>query len=174
MQVLDLKSTIREVPDYPKPGINFYDVSTLFLNADAFGTAIDALANQYKDQRIDLLAGIEARGFVIASAMAIKMGIGQILVRKKGKLPADKVSASYELEYGKAEIEIHRDAVSPGQRVLVVDDLLATGGTAAAAGRLLSELGAEIAGYAFLVELTFLSGRDHLNADTFSLLSYNS
>jgi adenine phosphoribosyltransferase len=174
MLVEDLKRTIREVPGYPKPGINFYDVSTLLLNADAFGTAIDALANQYRDERIDLLAGIEARGFVIASAMAIKMGLGQILVRKKGKLPADKVSESYELEYGSAEIEIHRDAVAPGQRVLVVDDLLATGGTAAAAGRLLSGLGADIAGYAFLVELTFLGGRDALNSEIFSLLRYNS
>jgi adenine phosphoribosyltransferase len=174
MRIEDLKKTIREVPDYPKPGINFYDISTLFLDAQAFGTAIDAMANHYRDQRIDLLAGIEARGFVIAAAMAIKMEIGQILVRKKGKLPADKVCEHYELEYGKAEIEIHRDAVTAGQRVLVVDDLLATGGTAAAAGRLLTGLGADIAGYGFLVELDFLNGRDRLDADIFSLLNYNS
>ena len=128
MRAADLKKTIREIPDFPKPGINFYDMSTLFRDADAFRHMIDIMVERYRGQRIDALAGIEARGFVVASAMAYQLGLGQILVRKHGKLPGDTEAEVYDLEYGTAHIEIHKDAVEPGQRVVVIDDLLATGG----------------------------------------------
>jgi adenine phosphoribosyltransferase len=174
MLVADLKKTIREVPDFPKPGINFYDVSTLFRNAEAFRTAVDTLVERFRGEPVDLLAGIEARGFVLAAAMAYRMETGLILVRKKGKLPAATEQESYELEYGTAEVEMHRDAVEPDQRVLVVDDLLATGGTAAATGRLVRRLGGRLQGYAFMVELEFLSGREKLDSDNiFSLIRYD-
>jgi len=169
-----LKKAIREIPDYPKPRINFYDLSTLFLDSEAFRSALDTMVERYRGEKIDALAGIEARGFILASVMAHQLGIGMILVRKKGKLPGETVQQSYTLEYGEAEIEIHRDATGEGQRVLVVDDLLATGGTAAATGRLLQKLGAEVAGYAFLVELGFLGGRKLLEGDVFALLKYDS
>jgi adenine phosphoribosyltransferase len=174
MLVADLKKTIREVPDFPKPGINFYDVSTLFRNADAFRIAVDKMVERFRGEPIDAIAGIEARGFVLAATMAYHMDRGLILVRKAGKLPSLTERESYSLEYGEASIEMHRDAVEAGQRVLVVDDLLATGGTAAATGRLIRRLGGELQGFAFMVELDFLSGRGKLDSDNvFSLIRYD-
>jgi adenine phosphoribosyltransferase len=170
----DLKNTIREVPDFPKPGINFYDVSTLFRDADAFRATVQAMCAPYRERPLDLLAGIEARGFVLAAAMAHELGRGFLMVRKQGKLPGETEGETYQLEYGEACIEMHADAVEPGQRVLIVDDLLATGGTAAAAGRLVARLGGEVVGYAFMVELGFLAGRAELaGKDVFSLLNYD-
>jgi adenine phosphoribosyltransferase len=174
MRVGELKSTIREVPDFPKPGINFYDVSTLFRDAEAFKTAVSVMVERYRGERIDALAGIEARGFILASAMAYELGLGLILLRKPGKLPHDTEGESYSLEYGEGRLEIHRDAVAEGQRVIVIDDLLATGGSAAAAGRLLDRLGARVEGYGFMVELKALGGRKGLPSSdgVFSLLTY--
>jgi adenine phosphoribosyltransferase len=173
MLLADLKKTIREVPDYPKPGILFYDLSTLFRDADAFGSAIDRMAERFKGQQIDALAGIESRGFILAAAMAYRLKLGLIMIRKAGKLPHDTESHDYALEYGEATIEIHRDAVEPGQRVAIIDDLLATGGTAAAAAKLIERLGGKLEGFGFLVELDFLSGRELLDgANVFSLLHY--
>ena len=169
----DLKKTIREVPDFPKPGINFYDVSTLFRDAGSFRAAIQGMCEPYRDRQIDLLAGIEARGFVLAAAMALELELGLLMVRKVGKLPGETVRETYSLEYGEAQIEIHADAIEAGQRVLVVDDLLATGGTAAATGRLVERLGGRLLGFAFMVELGFLPGRESLpEKEVFSLLHY--
>jgi adenine phosphoribosyltransferase len=174
MLVADLKKTIREVPDFPKPGINFYDVSTLFRDAEAYRSAVERMVARFQGQPIDALAGIEARGFVLAAAMAYELGLGLVLVRKAGKLPAETESESYQLEYGEARIEVHRDAVQSGQRIVVVDDLLATGGTAAATGRLVERLEGRLEGYAFLVELGFLKGRSKLgDSAVFSLLQYD-
>ncbi len=173
MLVSELKRTIREVPDFPKPGINFYDVSTLFRHAEAFRSTVDRLIERYRGERIDAVAGIEARGFVLAAAMAHQMSLGLILVRKPGKLPCETESESYSLEYGTARIEVHRDAVAPGQRILIVDDVLATGGTAAASGRIVERLGGRVEGYGFLIELGFLGGRKKLLSDNvFSLIQY--
>ena len=173
MQPADLKKMIREVPDFPKPGINFYDISTLLQDGKALQAAVDQMAERFKGQPIDAIAGIEARGLVLAASMAYRMQLGLIMVRKFGKLPWKTESEAYELEYGQAQLEIHRDAVSQGQRVLVVDDLLATGGTAAATGRLIERLGGRLVGYAFLVELGFLGGRGRLDdGAVFSLLHY--
>jgi adenine phosphoribosyltransferase len=174
MLVADLKKTIREVPDFPKPGINFYDVSTLFRDGEAFRTAVDTLVARFRGETIDAVAGIESRGFVLGAAMAYHLECGLILVRKAGKLPADTVSESYSLEYGEASIEIHRDAIERDQRILVVDDLLATGGTASATGRLITRLGGRLEGYAFMVELGFLKGRERLDDhNLFSLIRYD-
>jgi len=175
MLIADLKKTIREVPDYPKPGILFYDLSTLFRDAEAFRTAIDRMAERFRGQPIDALAGIESRGFILAAAMAYKLGVGLVMIRKAGKLPGDTESHSYSLEYGEAEIEIHSDAILPGQRIAVIDDLLATGGTAAAAGKLVERLGGKLEGFGFLVELDFLDGRKALGeANLFSLIHYGA
>jgi len=174
MRIADLKKSIREIPDFPKPGILFYDVTTLFRNARAFRATIDRMVERYRGEKIDALAGIEARGFVLAAALAAELELGLILVRKAGKLPGETEGESYALEYGEARIEVHRDSVSAGDRVIVVDDLLATGGTAAATGRLLERLGAKVEGYAFLIELGFLDGRSQLQTDTvFALLQYD-
>lgn len=171
--VADLKRSIREVADFPKPGITFYDVSTLFRRAEAFASAVDRMVERFRGQPLDALAGIEARGLVLAAPMAHALGLGLILVRKQGKLPAATEGESYSLEYGESRVEVHRDAIETGQRVVVVDDLLATGGTAAAAGRLLQRLGARLEGYAFMVELDFLAGRPVLEHDNvFSLIHY--
>ena len=172
MLVSDLKKIIREVPDYPKPGINFYDLTTLFKNGDAFRTVIDRLAERFRDDKIDVIAGIEARGFMLAAALAYEFELGIVPVRKPGKLPWRSTGEDYTLEYGQGRLELHDDAVEKGQRVLIVDDVLATGGTAAATGRLVSRLGATVCGYGFLVELAFLNGRDRLGSDNvFSLIS---
>jgi adenine phosphoribosyltransferase len=173
MLVGDLKKVIREIPDFPKPGITFYDLSTLFRNATAFRIATDKMIERYRGEKIDAIVGIEARGFVVASAMARELEAGLVLVRKPAKLPAEVETEEYSLEYGTGRIEVHRDAITAGQRVLVVDDLLATGGTAAAAGRLVERLGGVMEGFAFMVELGFLNGRRLLGAaPVFSLIHY--
>ena len=173
MLVADLKRTIREVPGFPRPGINFYDVTTLFRNPLAFRSAVDRMLERYRGERIEAIGGIEARGFVLAAAMAYELQAGLVLFRKPGKLPHETEAEEYALEYGTAAIEVHRDAVRAGQRVLLVDDVLATGGTAAAAGKLVERLGGRVEGYAFLVELLFLRGRSKLGSEAvFSLIQY--
>lgn len=167
------KSLIRGVPDFPKKGILFYDITTLLKERKAFSDAINALAARYRDQSIDLVLGVESRGFIFAPTLAYQLGAGFVPVRKPGKLPAETVKITYELEYGQDSLEIHRDAIREGQRVLVVDDLLATGGTAAAVIQLIRKLGGVVAGVAFLVELEFLNGRNKLKGyDVYSLLQY--
>jgi len=169
----DLKRLIREVPDFPKPGILFYDITTLLKDAQGFRKAVDALAEAVQGQQFDLVAGIEARGFIFASALAYQLGKGMIPVRKPGKLPAATAREEYALEYGTDAVEIHKDAVGPGTRVLIVDDLLATGGTARATARLVESLGGKVAGIAFVIELDFLKGREKLAGyPVFSLLHY--
>ncbi len=153
-----LKQKIRNVPDFPKPGIGFKDITTLIKDGKAFKEAIDAIADHYNPDEIDLIVGIEARGFIFASALAYKWGKGFVPIRKPGKLPAETVREEYSLEYGTDAIEIHKDAIAKNQRVLIVDDLLATGGTVAAACRLIEKLGSRVAGIAFLIELSFLKG----------------
>jgi adenine phosphoribosyltransferase len=158
----DLRAKIREVPDFPKPGILFYDITTLLRDGDAFREVIDRMAEAVKGERIDLVVGMESRGFIFAAPLADRLGAGFVPVRKLGKLPAETIEVEYDLEYGTATLEIHRDAISPGQRVLVVDDLLATGGTVLGTIELVRRLGGEIAGLSFAVELTALGGRDKL------------
>jgi adenine phosphoribosyltransferase len=170
----DLKKLIREVPDYPKPGILFYDLTTLLKDKQGFHTLIDRLCEHYEGHTIDIVAGIEARGFIFAPAMAYRLGAGFVPVRKPKKLHAKTASISYALEYGTDTLEIHEDAVKPGQRVIICDDLLATGGTAAATAKLVQKLGGTVEGAAFAVELTFLGGRKKLNeVDVFSLIQYD-
>jgi adenine phosphoribosyltransferase len=170
-----LKKLIREVPDFPKKGILFYDITTLLKDRLGFATLIDRLSECYLNQKIDLVLGMEARGFIFAPALAYRLGAGFVPVRKVGKLPAATVKFDYALEYGTNSLEMHKDAIQPGQRVLIVDDLLATGGTAEATAKLASSLGAKIAGLAFVVELDFLKGRDRLKQyDVVSLLHYDS
>jgi adenine phosphoribosyltransferase len=174
MQEQDLKKLIREIPDYPKPGILFYDLTTLFQNREAFQALINQMLARYRNAGVDVVAGIEARGFVLAPVLAYELKAGFVPVRKPGKLPWETAQVRYELEYGSDGLEIHRDAIRPGQRVLIVDDLLATGGTAAATVNLVRELGGEVAGAAFAVELTFLGGRKKLaGVDVFSLIRYD-
>ena len=169
----DLKKLIREVPDWPKPGILFYDLTTLLKNRDGFRALIDALCEHYADKHVDVVAGIEARGFIFAPALAYRLGVGFVPVRKPKKLPWKTAKVTYALEYGTDSLEIHQDAVKPGQRVLICDDLLATGGTAAAAVELIRKLDGEIVGTGFAVELTFLNGRSKLtDVDVFSLIQY--
>ena len=173
MLVSDLKKIIREVPDYPKPGVTFYDLTTLFKNGDAFKLVIDRLAQRFRDDKIDVIVGIEARGFMLAAALAYEYALGIVPVRKPGKLPARVTAEDYTLEYGAGRLEMHDDALEKGQRVLIVDDVLATGGTAAATARLVARVGALVTGYAFLLELKFLNGRERLDSDNiFSLVSY--
>lgn len=169
-----LKSLIREIPDYPKPGILFYDLTTLLQNAAGFNELVDRLCAHYAGKSVDVVVGIEARGFIFAPALAYRLNAGFVPVRKPKKLPWRTASVSYQLEYGADALEIHQDAIKPGQRVLISDDLLATGGTAAAAVELVRKLGGEVAGAAFAVELTFLNGRKRLpGIDAFSLLQYD-
>jgi len=169
-----LKKLIREVPDFPVKGVLFYDITTLLKDRLGFATLIDALSEYYLDKKPHLVLGIEARGFIFGPALAYRLNAGFVPVRKPGKLPAQTARWDYELEYGKNTLEIHRDAIQPGQRVIIVDDLLATGGTAGATVQLAKSLGAQIAGLAFVVELDFLKGRDKLQGyDVFSLLHYN-
>ncbi|HEX9761120.1 MAG TPA: adenine phosphoribosyltransferase [Candidatus Acidoferrales bacterium] len=170
----DLKKLIREVPDWPKPGILFYDLTTLLQNPAGFRTLIDKLCEHYHGKKIDVVAGIEARGFIFAPALAYRLNAGFVPVRKPKKLPWKTASVTYSLEYGTDTLEIHKDAVKPGQRVLVCDDLLATGGTASATVELIRKLDGEVAGAAFAVELTFLDGRSKLpGLDIFSLIQYD-
>jgi adenine phosphoribosyltransferase len=169
-----LKQLIREVPDFPKKGILFYDITTLLKDKLGFATLIDALAEHYLNKDIDLVLGMEARGFIFGPALAYRLNAGFVPVRKPGKLPAATASLSYDLEYGSNTLEIHRDAIRSGQRVIIVDDLLATGGTAAATVQLAKSLGADVCGVGFVVELDFLNGRDKLkDCDVFSLLHYD-
>ncbi|HXL22423.1 MAG TPA: adenine phosphoribosyltransferase [Candidatus Dormibacteraeota bacterium] len=170
----ELKKLIREVPNYPKPGILFYDVTTLLKDKKGFHTLIDRLCEHYQGHTIDLVAGIEARGFIFAPALAYSLGAGFVPVRKPKKLPSKTASISYALEYGTDTLEIHQDAVQPGNRVIICDDLLATGGTAAATAKLIQQLGGVVEGAAFAVELTFLKGRQKLTGfDVFSLMQYD-
>jgi adenine phosphoribosyltransferase len=159
-----LKHKIRHVPDFPKPGILFYDITTLLRDAEGLSLSLDALAAPYLDQRPDLIVGMESRGFIFGAALADRLGAGFVPVRKPGKLPAQTQKVTYELEYGSDSLEIHADAIVPGQRVLIVDDLLATGGTARATIDLVQGLGADVVACAFLVELTFLGGREQLGS----------
>src|SRR5258707_2091581 len=169
-----LKEFIRKVPDYPKPGILFYDLTTLVQNPLAFHGLVDELCDHYAGQKVDAVVGIEARGFILAPALAYRLQAGFVPVRKPKKLPAKAVSVSYSLEYGTDSLEIHEDAVKPGQRVIICDDLLATGGTAAATAKLIQQLGGRVEGAAFAVELTFLNGRKKLSGlDVFSLIQYD-
>ena len=169
-----LKKLIREVPDFPKKGILFYDITTLLKDRTGLATLIDALAEHYIAKKVDLVLGMEARGFIFAPALAYRLNAGFVPVRKPGKLPAATTKYDYELEYGTNTLEVHKDAIQRGQRVIIVDDLLATGGTAEATTKLATSLGAEIAGLGFVVELDFLKGRDKLKQhDVFSLLHYD-
>ena len=168
-----LKSLIREVPDFPKPGINFYDITTLLKDKDGFRETVDALREHYAGKAIDAVIGIEARGYFFAPAMALALGAGFVPVRKPKKLPHTVESVEYALEYGTDTLEIHADAIQPGQNVLIIDDVLATGGTASAVARLVQKLKGNVAGLGFVIELTFLKGRDKLGGfDVFSLLQY--
>jgi adenine phosphoribosyltransferase len=170
----ELKKLIREVPDYPKPGILFYDLTTLLQDKKGFHRLIESLCSTFIGKHIDVVAGIEARGFIFAPALAYRLGAGFVPVRKPNKLPWKTEQVTYQLEYGTDKLEIHQDAVKRGERVLVCDDLLATGGTAAAAVRLVRGLGGEVAGAAFAVELSFLKGREKLNGtEVFSLIQYD-
>lgn len=169
-----LKGLIREVPDFPKKGILFYDITTLLRDKVGFATLIDALSEHYLDKDIDLVLGMEARGFIFGPALAYRLNAGFVPVRKPGKLPAETSRVQYDLEYGSNTLEVHKDAIQKGQRVIIVDDLLATGGTAAATVQLAKLLGAEIAGLGFVVELDFLKGREKLQgSEVFSLLHYD-
>lgn len=169
-----LKRLIREVPDFPKKGILFYDITTLLKDRVGFATLIDSLSEHYLNAKIDSILAIEARGFIFGPALAYRLNAGFVPIRKPGKLPAETVKWSYELEYGIDTLEIHKDAIQPGQRVIIVDDLLATGGTANACVHLAKSLGAEIAGLGFVVELDFLNGRKKFEGiEVFSLLHYD-
>jgi adenine phosphoribosyltransferase len=168
-----LKQLIREVPDFPKPGILFYDITTLLKDKDGLHTTIDALCTHYAGQGIDIVLGIEARGFIFAPAIAYALQAGFVPVRKPKKLPAPCERVEYALEYGTDVLEVHKDAIQPGQRVLIVDDVLATGGTAAATVRLVEKLGGKVAGLGFVIELDFLHGREKVKGyDIFSLVEY--
>jgi len=171
---MDLKSKIRDVKDFPKEGIVFKDITTLLQDHEAFRHCIEKFKDYYKDKNVDVIVGPESRGFIFGTVLAYELGISFVPIRKPGKLPADVEAEEYELEYGTDKIEIHKDAFKPGQRVLVVDDLLATGGTSEAAAKLINKLDGEIAGFAYLIELSFLNGRDKLKGyDIYSLIDYS-
>jgi adenine phosphoribosyltransferase len=171
----DLKQLIREVPDFPKVGINFYDITTLLKHPEGLRRTVDALSDEFRGEQVDTVIGIEARGFIFAPAIAYHLGAGFVPVRKPKKLPAECASISYELEYGQDTLEVHRDAVGEGHRVLIADDLLATGGTAKAVVDLVEGLGGKVVGLVFVVELEFLPGRKKLEGhDVRSLLKYQS
>ncbi len=170
-----LKRLIREIPDFPKPGILFYDITTLLKDPEGFRTTVDLLSEAFAGERVDRVVGIEARGFIFAPALAYKLGAGFIPMRKSNKLPAPTESVTYTLEYGTDRLEIHKDAIEPGHRVLIIDDLLATGGTAKAAIELVEKLGGQVVGVGFVIELEFLKGRDRLAGyRVVSLLKYPS
>ena len=169
----NLKALIREVPDFPKPGILFYDITTLLKDPVGLHGAVDSLAEHYLGQVIDRVVGIEARGFIFAPMVAYRLNAGFVPVRKPKKLPAETARVEYDLEYGKDSLEIHRDAITPGQKVLIIDDLLATGGTAAAVAQLVESLGGIVAGMGFLIELEFLKGKEKISKyDLHSVLKY--
>lgn len=169
----DLKLTIRDIPDFPKKGIIFKDITTLLQDAKSFTRMIDMIANRYIGQRIDKVVGVEARGFLIGAALAYKLGAGVVLVRKPGKLPSETFSKTYDLEYGTDTLEIHKDAIKPGEKILIADDLLATGGTVAAVVDMVSQLGGDIVECCFMTELEFLDGRKKLpEGKVYSLLQF--
>lgn len=169
----ELKQLIRDIPDFPKKGILFRDITPLLSDGKAFKTAIDAIGNQFMDKKIDVVVGVEARGFIMGAALAYKLGAGIILIRKPGKLPYNTHKVIYELEYGTDSLEIHADAVKPGQNILIADDLLATGGTVKAVTELIKKFDCKIRGLAFLIELEFLKGREKLkDYEVFSLMKY--
>ncbi len=170
---MDLKSLVRDVPDFPKPGIIFKDITPLLQNPEAFRAIIDTLVDRYRGKKLDVIVGIESRGFLFASVLAYALGCSLAIVRKKGKLPYLCVSYTYKLEYGEDTIELHQDAIPKGAKVLLVDDLLATGGTAAAAAHLIEGMGGKITELAFVIELSFLKGRERLkDFSTFSLIDF--
>ncbi|MCB0153328.1 MAG: adenine phosphoribosyltransferase [Anaerolineae bacterium] len=171
---MDLASTVRGVPDFPIEGILFYDITTLLKNSTALKSSIDQFTHRYRDAGVDMIVGIESRGFIFGMPLAYQLGVGFVPVRKPGKLPAETIAESYTLEYGSNTLEIHVDAIQAGQKVLVVDDLLATGGTAKATCSLIEKLGGEVIGLAFAIELNFLNGRQRLSGyDIFSLIRYD-
>jgi adenine phosphoribosyltransferase len=168
-----LKAKIRDIPDFPKPGVVFKDITPLLADARAFRSALDLLGDRYQDQGVQVVVGVEARGFIIGSALAYKLGAGHVVIRKAGKLPFKTHRAIYQLEYGMDALEIHQDALHPGARVLIADDVLATGGTVTAAIELVKKVGGQILELAFLVELTFLKGREKLeDYPVFSVIKY--
>ncbi len=169
----ELKDLIKDVPDFPEPGIIFKDITPLLKSPKGLALAVDTIASQYAERSVEVVVGVESRGFIFGTAIACRMGMGFIPIRKPKKLPCETVSATYELEYGTDTVEMHRDAVESGTRVLLVDDLLATGGTIEACCRLIEEVGGEIAACAFVIELDFLKGRDRLGSrEIFSLVHY--
>ena len=173
--IASIRQAIRDIPDFPKPGIVFKDITPLLSNGALFAQTIDLIADRYRGQRIDTVLGIESRGFIIGAALAYKLGAGFCIVRKPGKLPYETHSASYELEYGTDRLEIHVDAIPNHARVVIADDLIATGGTAAATAQLVSKLGATVVECAFVIELSFLKGREKLKPHgVFSILQYES
>lgn len=170
---MDLKKFVRSVPDFPAKGISFKDITPLLRNSETFSYIVNKLANHYKDKKVDVVLGAEARGFIIGGALAYKLGVGFIPARRPGRLPAEVTRAEYELEYGTDALEMHTDAIQKGDRVLIVDDVLATGNTALAKINLVEQLEGKVVGLAFLLELTFLKGRDQLkNYDILSLVQY--
>lgn len=170
---MELKECIRDVPDFPKKGIIFKDITTLLKNPAALKKTIDLMAERYSGEHIDQVIGIESRGFIFGTALAYQLGTGFIPVRKPGKLPAQTEKVTYQLEYGTDSLEIHKDAIQPGQKILIVDDLLATGGTASAVAQLVERLHGKVAGLGFIIELTFLNGRDRLKGyDVQTLIQY--
>jgi adenine phosphoribosyltransferase len=171
---MDLKEHIRQVPDFPKPGILFYDISTLLAHAGAWKATVERMGEALKPYKPDVLVGIESRGFLVAAPLALTLGCGFTMVRKHGKLPAATIPFTYDLEYGSDTIEIHADAIAPGQRVVVVDDLLATGGTLSAAINLCRTVGGDVAAAACIIELTFLAGRSRIDVPFTSVVAYDS
>ena len=170
---IHLPDYIRDVPDFPKPGILFKDITPLLDHPAAFGAAVDGLAERFRGEQIDAVAAAEARGFFFGPPLALRLGVGFVPIRKPNKLPAEKLGLDYALEYGTDRLEVHRDTLTPGRRILLLDDVLATGGTMEACGRLVREAGAVVVAYAFVIELAFLGGRSRLGSDeVFSLLTY--
>jgi adenine phosphoribosyltransferase len=173
--IVSIRSAIRDIPDFPKPGIVFKDITPLLSNGPLFGKTIDLIAARYRGQKIDTVLGIESRGFIVGAALAYKLGAGFSVVRKPGKLPYETHSASYQLEYGKDTLEIHIDGIAPKARVVIADDLIATGGTAAATAELVSKLGGTVVECAFVIELSFLNGRKRLQPyNVYSVLQYDA
>lgn len=170
--ILELQRTIRDVPDFPKPGIVFKDITPVLMNSNLFGRTLDALAAPWKGQQVDAVVAIESRGFLFGAGLAERLGSSLVLVRKAGKLPYSTIREAYALEYGEAVLELHTDALKSGQRVLIVDDLLATGGTASATAKLVNRQGAEVAGFQFVIELGFLDGGKRLGPTSRSLVRY--
>ena len=169
---MDLKQKIRTIPDFPEPGILFRDITTLLSDAEALNETIERFAEHYKNEKIDVVAGVESRGFIIGTPLAIRMGLGFIPIRKAGKLPGPTHGVDYDLEYGKDRVEVHQDAIPEGKRVLLVDDLIATGGTIEGSAKLVKKVGGHIVGYAFVIELTDLKGRERLQEPVFSLIEF--